>query len=374
VIGMQPLKRNILLNPGPATTTDTVKQALVVPDICPREQEFTDLLGSVRRKLVEVVNGARTHTAVLFGASGTGAIEAVLSSVVGPGDRILIHSNGAYGRRMIDIARVFLAPEQVVALEQPLGSYPDLTHLQEIIDRTPGLTHIALVHHETTTGMLNPADRVLEMVRRRGMHLILDAMSSYAGVSIDLHKTPYDYVVSSANKCLQGMAGISFVIADRERLAATAHHPARSYYFDLRRQHQSLEHSGEMPFTPPVQVVYALKRALDEYFEESGECRRARYTASWEALVAGLRRLRLELLLPLEQHSRLLTAVLEPDHPNYSFKTMHDELYGKGFTIYPGKIPGLRTFRLANLGAIDREDIAAFLEAVRAYLDAHGLL
>ena len=371
---MQPLKRNILLNPGPATTTDTVKQALVVPDICPREQEFGDLLRAVRRKLVEVVNGSRTHTAVLFGASGTGAVEAVLSSVVGPEDRILIHSNGAYGRRMIDIAKVFLAADQVVVVEQPFGAYPDLARLAEVIDRTPRLTHVALVHHETTTGMLNPADRLVEITRRRGVQLILDAMSSYAGIPIDLQRTPYDFVISSANKCLQGMPGISFVIADRQRLESSAGYPPRNYYFNLWRQHQCLERSGEMQFTPPVQVFYALDRALDEYFEETGAGRHLRYTASWEALVAGLRELHLELLLPLEQHSRILTAVLEPRHPNYSFKTMHDHLYARGFTIYPGKIPGLDTFRLANLGAIDRTDIEAFLEELRTYLDHSGIL
>ncbi|HMF37872.1 MAG TPA: 2-aminoethylphosphonate--pyruvate transaminase [Isosphaeraceae bacterium] len=371
---MQPLKRNILLNPGPATTTDTVKQALVVPDICPREQEFGALVGAVRRKLVEVVNGARTHMAVLFAASGTGAVEAVISSVVGPGDRILIHSNGAYGRRMIEIGRVFLAPDQVVVVEQPFGTYPDVARLEELIDRTPRLTHLALVHHETTTGMLNPAHRLVEITRRRGVLLILDAMSSYAGVPMDLQQTPYDFVVSSANKCLQGMPGISFVIANRQCLESSADHPARNYYFNLWRQHQCLERSGQMPFTPPVQVLYALNRALDEYFEETGARRRARYTASWEALVAGLRALHLELLLPLEQHSRILTAVLEPSHPNYSFQTMHDELYARGFTIYPGIIPDLRTFRLANLGAIDRTDIEAFLEVLRTYLDEHGIL
>jgi 2-aminoethylphosphonate aminotransferase len=371
---VQPQKRNILLNPGPATTTDTVKQALIVPDICPREQEFGDLVGAVRRKLVEVVNGSRTHTAVLFGASGTGAVEAVLSSVVGPGDRILIHSNGAYGRRMIDIAKVFLAADQVAVVEQPFGAYPDLARLADVIERTPRLTHVALVHHETTTGMLNPADRLLEITRRRGVHLILDAMSSYAGIPMDLQRTPYDYVISSANKCLQGMPGVSFVIADRQELESSAGYPPRNYYFNLWNQHQCLEHSGQMPFTPPVQVLYALDRALDEYFEEGGAGRHLRYTASWEALVAGLRELQLELLLPLEQHSRLLTAVLEPRHPNYSFKTMHDHLYARGFTIYPGKIPGLGTFRLANLGAIDRTDIEAFLEALRTYLDHSGIL
>jgi 2-aminoethylphosphonate aminotransferase len=370
---VQPLKRNILLNPGPATTTDTVKQALVVPDICPREQEFGDLLRAVRRKLVKVVNGAGSYTAVLFGASGTGAVEAVLSSVVGPEDRILIHSNGAYGRRMIDIAKVFLADDQVVVVEQPFGTYPDLARLAEVIDRTPRLTHLALVHHETTTGMLNPADRLVEFTRRRGVRLILDAMSSYAGIPIDLERTPYDFVISSANKCLQGMPGISFVIADRQRLASSAGYPPRNYYFNLWRQHQCLERCGEMQFTPPVQVCYALDRALDEYFEETGARRHLRYTASWQALVAGLRELHLELLLPLEQHSRILTAVLEPRHANYSFKAMHDHLYARGFTIYPGKIPGVNSFRLANLGAIDTTDIEAFLEVLRTYLDHSGI-
>ena len=170
------------------------------------------------------------------------------------------------------------------------------------------------------------------------------------------------------------MLAIGFVIADRKPLQSGAGYPPRNYHFNLWRQHQCLERSGEMQFTPPVQVFYALDRALDEYFEETGAARHLRYTASWAALVAGLRELHLELLLPLEQHSRILTAVLEPRHPNYSFKAMHDHLYTRGYTIYPGKIPGLATFRLANLGAIDRTNIEAFLEELRTYLDHSGIL
>lgn len=371
---MKPIQRNILLNPGPATTTDTVKEALLVPDICPREKEFCDLLIAVRKKLTRVIHGEETHSTVMFAASGTGAVEACISSLVGPNEKILIHTNGAYGKRMLEIARTLYPPEQIVVCEQAIGTYPDLNRISQILESDRKIKFLGFVHHETTTGMLNPAEALVSITKRLGVKLILDAMSSYAGLPIDLRKTPYDFVISSSNKCIQAMAGVSFVVCEKKALEQSRHHSPKSYYFNLWRQHQVFEETGQMQFTPPVQIFYALHRALDEFFEETAEKRFQRYADSWETLVNGLQKLQFKLLLPLEQHSKLLTAVIESEHPSFKFEKMHDALFNKGFTVYPGKIPANRTFRIANIGAIDKRDIENFLQELKFFLEKNSIL
>lgn len=365
---LKEVRRNILLNPGPGTTTDTVKNALLVPDICPREEEFGTLLRNVRKKLVALVNGEETHTAVLFASSGTGAVEACISSVIGPQDKILIHVNGSYGQRMVEMARVFYRPDQVVVWEDPFGTFPAVEQLDERLKQDPGITFAGFVHHETTTGMLNPAPQFLEVAKRRGVKCILDAMSSYAGIVIDLRQTPYDFVISSANKCIQAMAGVSFVICNHVALKESAGNPPKNFYFNLWEQHRAFEQTSQLRFTPPVQVFYALDQALDELAEETVEGRYRRYAQCWEVLVQGLENAGMELLLPRQYHSKLLTAVKEPRADWFDFQEMHDVLYKKGMTVYPGKISGNSTFRIANIGALTPQDIHFFLEEFMEYI------
>lgn len=369
----EPIKRNILLNPGPATTTDSVKYALVVPDICPREKEFCRVMVEVRQKLVKVVNGGDKHTAIVFAASGTGGVEACLSSVVPPGKKILVVINGAYGTRMAKIAEIYYGKERVLKYEIKYGRYPNIDDLQKLIEDNKDLSHIGVIHHETTTGMLNPVKDVCRIAHEKNIEVIVDAMSSYAGIVIDIEKDGFDYIISSANKCIQGMAGLTFVITAKEKLDKAKDYPKNNLYFNMWEQHAYFEKTGEMRYTPPVQIIYALNKALDEFFVETAEKRYRRFSDSWQVLTDGLKKLGFEFFLPLDQHSRILTAVLEPDRPGYDFNEMHDYLYSRGYTIYPGKLENMNTFRVANMGAIDKEDIKKFLAVLEEYLKSKGL-
>ena len=359
------MKRNILLNPGPATTTDTVKQALVVPDICPREEEFGELTQSVLKKLAEVVNGQSTHSTVIFAGSGTAGVEAALSSIVPESGKILILDNGAYGKRAETIVRAYKISHRTIRIEW--GNFPEISQIETVIKEEPKLTHFFFVHHETTTGMLNPLTEMLELCKKYELDSIVDAMSSYAGLPIDLQKQPIDYLISSSNKCIQGMAGISFVIANKEKLKLTSNLQVRNLYLNLWGNHRHIEQTGQFQFTPPVQIVYSLNQSLDEFFKETQSVRTARYIKSYETLLEGIEQTGLDMLLPKSQHSKLLTAIVEPKSAKYNFKEMHDHFYENNVTIYPGKGAKKDTFRIANIGAIDYNDMKFFNELMLEY-------
>jgi 2-aminoethylphosphonate-pyruvate transaminase len=221
--------------------------------------------------------------------------------------------------------------------------------------------------------MLNPVEPFAAPCRALGVELIVDAMSSYAGVPIDIARVGADYLVSSANKCIQAMAGVSFAICRRSCLERMRVPPGRSYYLNLREQQRFFEKEHQMRFTPPVQLINALARALEEYFDEGREQRWARYQACFAALDSGVRALGFRRLLPDCWLSKILTAYVEPDHPAYSYDGLHDALFARGFTIYPGKGAKQATFRLANMGAITPEDMRAFVGALAEAIDALGL-
>jgi 2-aminoethylphosphonate-pyruvate transaminase len=365
-----PVPRRILLNPGPCTTSWAVKRALLMPDLCPREAEFGDLLDRVRAKLLATVNAQGSHTAVLLGGSGTLAVEAALVSLVGPGDRLLVIENGAYGRRMADIAQAHGLDFRTVAL--PWGEAPDLAAMEAALAAEPTPTHCCFVHHETTTGMLNPLAAITAACRSRGIVTIVDAMSSLGGVPLDLRADPADCVVSSANKCLQGMPGIAFVLVRPELLAQAGSRPRRSLYLHLPDQWAAQEKERQFLYTPPVQVVRALDAALDEFFAEGAAARHARYAACHAVLLAGMQRLGFACLVPPAWQSGLLTTFLEPADSRWSFGAMHDYLFARGITVYPGKVPGLRSFRLATLGDLTPADVDRFLGALGEYLRNAG--
>ena len=316
--------------------------------------------------MVDVVHGNDSYVAVMFGGSGTAAVEACLSSVVPDGKKVLILDNGAYGRRMIEIAETYRI--DFIPYTIAWGDYPDLKIIESLLRRHQGeISHFAFVHHETTTGMLNPLGHFVDLAGKYRVQTIVDAMSSFAGLPINIQQHKLDYLISSSNKCIQGIAGVSFVICRRESLEQTTGIRPRSYYLNLYMQHQHLESSHQFQFTPPVQVLYALEQALTEYFKETGSGRHKRYTKNYHELITGLQQFGFQPLLPSEQHSKLLTAIIEPNHPNYDYERMHDYLFERGFTIYPGK-GEKKTFRLANIGQIDQDDIRAFLNALKEYL------
>ncbi|MCC6414303.1 MAG: 2-aminoethylphosphonate--pyruvate transaminase [Opitutaceae bacterium] len=358
--------RKILLNPGPGTTTDAVKEALLVADICPREAEFAAVVAGVRRDLLAVAGAdASTHAAVLLAGPGTAAVEAALGSLVPAMGRVLIVANGAYGERAAAIAAALGIPARVWS--RPWTSRPTVAEFTAQLTDGERCTHAFWVHHETTTGLLNPLEEFGAACRTHGVTSIVDAMSSFGGLPLSLGSAPVDVLISSANKCLQGLPGISFVLARRAALAASAG-VVRSVALDLHAHERSLA-DGQFPFTPPVPVVYALAAALRETLAETVPARAARYRACHEVMLAGMEAMGFAPLLPRELQSGLLTTFLAPRWPGFTFADLHDYLYARGITLYPGKLHDADTFRVANLGALTPDDLRTFHAAVKDYLN-----
>ena len=312
---MKTVSRKILLNPGPATTTQTVKEAMIVEDICPREKDFGKMLDSIKDDLVKIVHGTETHHAVMFAASGTGGLEAAITSAVPEGKKLLVVENGAYGTRMVKIAQTFHIG--VVRYQIDYGDYPDLNEIENLLKANPGISHLAVVHHETTTGMLNPVQAICDLAHRYKTEVIVDCMSSYAGMPIDITQWDAEYLISSSNKCIQGMPGLVFVIF-KKNLLDKIRETHRSFYFDIYNQFTGFEKTGQMQFTPPVQVAYALRTAIDEYFAETEAGRWNRYRENHKTLYNGLASMGFEFLLPDNQQSNILLAIKEPAWEGYS--------------------------------------------------------
>jgi len=369
---MRSIKRNILLNPGPATTTDSVKFAQVVPDICPREMEFGLLMESICEELTRFVADPLHYTTILFGGSGTAAVEAILSSVIGTSSVIIVN-NGAYGKRMCQIAETYglTVVEFQSAPDQPI----DMNMLEQRMMNAPHkVSHLAVVHNETTTGLLNDIQSIGELCRKHQIEMIVDAMSSYGAVPVRMEQMNIAFLAASSNKNLQGMPGVSFVVANRDSLNRLKQVKARSYYLNLYEQYTYYSETRQMRFTPPVQTLYALEQAIKELKQEGIAARYARYCKSWDTLASGIRRLGLTYLVQDDHHSKIVTSIVEPDCDGYDFQQMHDFFYARGFTIYPGKLEKLGMFRVANIGDITYKDIEAFLKLLEAYLKGIGWL
>lgn len=364
-------ERMVLLNPGPANTTQAVKDALVCEDICPRETSFGDVMGNVADKLARIADPSGQSVCVLFGGSGTAGVEAAVASAVPADGKLLVLDNGAYGARMTDIAKAYGMRHDVIVFG--VGSRLDVDGVKARLD-LGDITHVAVVHHETTTGMLNPVEKIGALCRSRKIELIVDAMSSFAGIPFSMDSLGADFIVSSSNKCIQGMAGLAFVIGRKERIESMRHVAGRSLYLSVGDQYRFFRDAHQMRFTPPVQLLYALDRAIDELAAEGGvEARRKRYDACYEVLDRGVQGLGFSRLLPDEDQSRILTAYIEPNDPRYSYDRMHDLLFERGFTIYPGKGAKVGTFRLANMGDITPDDMTRFVAALRETIAAMGI-
>jgi len=368
---MQQIKRNILLNPGPGTTTDSVKMAQVVPDICPREKEFNTIVKSVCNDLTKIAGGGTNYITVLFGGSGTSAMDATINSVVPPNKKILIINNGMYGERMTKIAKAY--DIGVVELQFEWGKLPDLQKIEESLKNEKDIECVAVIHHETTTGLLNPIHEIGQLAKKYNKVYVVDAISSFAGLPLDVVECHIDFMMSSSNKCIQGMAGVCFIICKKDELEKMKDCPKRSFYLDLYDQYKFFKDKGEMRFTTPVQTIYALRKAIDEFFEEGAENRYSRYTKNWEVLRKGVVDMGFKLLTKPEEESHILITILYPEDPNFDYDLLHDKLYEKGFTIYPARIGKINAFRLANLGAIDYRDIENFLSEMRNTLENIGV-
>lgn len=366
------IKRNILLNPGPSTTTDTVKYAQVVPDICPREKEFAGLMKGLREDLVRIVHGdTQKYTSVLFCGSGTLNIDVCLNSLLPAGKKILVVNNGAYSTRAVEICEHYGMPH--IDLKFPVDQQPDLALVEKTLRDNPDIALVHTTHNETGTGILNPIREIGALAHRYGAVFTVDTTSTYAMRPIDIEADNIDFCMASAQKGLMAMTGLSFVVGNRALIEASAAYPTRSYYCNLFLQYDYFEKTGEMHFTPPVQTIYAALQALKEYWAEGEEAKWVRHTRVFNAIHAGLDELGFRDAVRREWQSGLVVSVVYPDDPNWNFEKVHDYCYERGFTIYPGKISTTNTFRLCALGAIDEADIRDFFVVFRAALKELGV-
>ncbi|MDE6916251.1 MAG: 2-aminoethylphosphonate aminotransferase [Lachnospiraceae bacterium] len=363
------IKRTILLNPGPATTTDTVKLAQIVPDICPREKEFASMMHRMREDLVRIVHGDfNKYTAVLFCGSGTINIDICLNSLLPEGKKVLVINNGAYSARAVEICEYYGLPH--IDLKFPVDALPDLAQVEHVLKENPDIALVHTTHNETGTGILNPIREIGALAHRYGAVFTVDTTSTYAMRPIDIEKDNIDFCMASAQKGLMAMTGLSFIVGNTEIIEKSADYPKRSYYCNLYLQYHFFETTGEMHFTPPVQAIYAARQALDEYFAEGEEAKWQRHLSVFEAIHAGLERLGFQDIIRREWQAGLVVSVKYPDDVNWDFEKVHDYCYERGFTIYPGKVSTQNTFRLCALGAITAKDIEDFFvvleEALRA--------
>jgi len=358
----------VLLNPGPANTTTSVRQALVMPDLCHREPECFEMMRSIRERLVRLAGAGDAFSAVLLCGSGTAAVEAAIASAVPQDRELLVVDNGVYGDRMARIARTHRIGVHVVSRENTTPIDPGAVDAELI--RNPGISHVALVHHETTTGLLNPLADVARLVARRGRRLIVDATSSLFGEPLDIGQEGIDFVTASSAKCVQAIPGVAFVLARRSALEALRGRPPRSVYLDLHG-HWAAQEQDNTPFTPAVQVLHALEQALVELEAEGVSARIARYAEDARVLREGMARLGFEILVPEGARSSILTTFRLPRDVTYD--ALHDAMKRRGYVIYAGQgAIRAHAFRVANIGTLTPADMEKVVAAFAACLDERG--
>ncbi len=363
------IKRNVLLNPGPATTTDTVKLAQIVPDICPREKEFADLMKGFRSDILKTVHAdPAAYTAVLFCGSGTLNMDVCLNSLLPAEAKVLVVNNGAYSSRAVEICRAYGLNH--IDLRFPVDELPNLTRVEAVLKENPDIRLVYTTHNETGTGICNPIREIGALAHRYGATFVVDTTSTLAMRPIDVACDNIDFCMASAQKGIMAMTGLSFVIGRTDLIVASKDYPKRSYYCNLYLQYEYFEKTGQMHFTPPVQTVYAAVQGLKEYFAEGEIAKWERHKRVFEAIHTGLAELGFKDVIRREWQSGLVVSVLYPDDPNWDFMKVHDYCYERGFTIYPGKIASTNTFRLCSLGAIDEADIKAFFKVFKEALIA----
>ncbi len=358
-----PTRKYTLLNPGPACTTDTVRSAAaLVPDLCHRENDFFDVMQEVRADLVHLAGGVPdTHTTVIFSGSGTASVEATIAGVVPDEQRILIIDNGVYGDRMAKMAQAHGLQLRRLKYEWTEAARPE--DVDSILSEDDSISHIAVVHHETTTGLLNPVREIGQVAAKHGIRLIVDAMSSFCGERLNVVEDNIDFMVSSSNKCIQGLPGLSFVVARRDFLHELEGRPARSVYLDLYNQWKQ-EEAGNTPFTPAIQVFFHLRQAIAELEAETLEARWQRYADCAQALRNGMADLGFEILVDEGVRSNLLTAFLLPEGIEYDL--LHDSMKKRGYIIYAGQSDLKKiAFRISNLGNLTPDDMKGVVVAIR---------
>ncbi|MPZ54530.1 MAG: 2-aminoethylphosphonate--pyruvate transaminase [Acidimicrobiia bacterium] len=359
-----------LLTPGPLTTSATTKKAML-HDWGSRDTRFIEMTARVRSRLLELISAGDDHVCVPIQGSGTFAIEATLGTLLSDDDKLLILLNGAYGRRMATICDYQGRDYQVIETAEDVPCDPDA--LERALIDDPETTHVAVVHCETTSGILNPIGAIAEVVSRHGRSLVIDAMSTFGALEINADNTPFDAVIASSNKCLEGVPGLGFAIIRRSTLEDCSGN-APSLSLDLYEQWRGLESNGQWRFTPPTHVIAALDQALDELDQEGGvSARGARYTDNCETLMSGMSELGFVSALDEADQAPIILTFLTPADPHFDFNEFYDHLSNHGFLIYPGKLTNADTFRVGCIGRLDTSDMQAALEVMRSALTEMGV-
>lgn len=360
------MERYKLLTPGPLTTTETVKREMLF-DHCTWDDEYKEITQRIRAGLLALGHVSEPeYTAVLMQGSGTFGVESVITSVVGRDDKLLIAANGAYGLRMADICR--RAGVCFALYEQPNDERPDPERVAALLAADPAVTHVAMVHSETTSGILNDVEAVGRVVKAAGRRFIVDAMSSFGGVDIPVADWGIDFLISSANKCIQGVPGFSFILARQDELIASAGQ-ARSLALDLYDQWKGMAADGKWRFTSPTHVVLAFARAMEELAAEGGvPARHARYAENQRLLSERFEALGFRPYLDRAVQGPIITTFFYPEGVSFPFRQMYDFIKARGYVLYPGKVMEADTFRVGNIGEIYPDDIEALAAIMAEFL------
>jgi len=359
-----------LLTPGPLTTSRSVKEVMV-HDWGSRDANFLRINSEVLARLPDVVNGHADFVTIPMQGSGTFAVEAMLTTFVPAGGKVLMLINGAYGHRakkILDIAR-----RAVVVHETPEDTPPDLGAVERILKETPAITHIFAVHCETTSGILNPIADIGALAQRYGKSFLLDSMSAFGALPLDVQAIKPDAIAASSNKCIEGVPGLGFVIARRAAIEATAGN-ATTLTLDLHDQWRNFEKTGQYRFTPPIHVIVSFHQALMEFFEEGGQPGRGRrYSENCRVLIDGMRALGFQPLLSDNLQAPIIVTFRMPADPRFQFQVFYDKLKERGYVIYPGKLTVADSFRIGCIGRLYPDHMHGALAAIRDILDEMGV-
>ena len=355
----------LLLTPGPLTTSERTRRAMLT-DWGSWDRDFNQLTASLCEQLLGIVNGSATHQCVPLQGSGTFAVEAAIGTLVPRDGKVLVLVNGAYGQRLAKICQVLGREFSTfhTAEDQPTTAADG----DQLLAADPSVTHVALIHCETSTGILNPLAEIAQVVARHGKRLIIDAMSSFGALPIDAAQVPFTALIAASGKCLEGVPGMGFVFAENAALAGAAGN-SHSLAMDLHDQHQYMARTGQWRFTPPTHVVAALHEALRQYNEEGGlPTRHQRYADNCKALLEAMAGLGFKSFLPAEIQAPIIVTFHAPRDSRYQFKDFYERVKAKGYILYPGKLTQVETFRVGCIGCVGKGGMRAAVEAVAQVL------
>ncbi len=355
--------KKLLFTPGPLTTSKSVKEAML-EDMGSRDYEFVNAVKEIRSQLLELAHVSKEegYECVIMQGSGTFGVESVISSVVGKNDELLVMANGAYGERIVKMAAIHRLKYKALRFEE--NEIVTAEAAEDFLKANPGITHVACIHSETTTGLFNPIEKIGSVCKKYNAVFIVDAMSSFGGVEMDMKQMNIDFLVSSSNKCIEGVPGFAFALCKRTELEK-ARGQARSLSLDLADQWVGLETSGQFRFTPPTLSIMAFRQALKELQQEGGiEAREQRYKTNKAILDEGMAALGFKQYLESWKQGHIITSFLYPDNENFVFEQFYKKLNDRGLVIYPGKLSKANAFRIGNIGHLFPNDVRALVKAI----------